>query len=156
MSIVHSIKNSCTLKSRNDASWPLKWYCRSVPNSANNAKTVLTYCRQTGSHWKITEAMLWCQKEKTGIQVNLWYRTKARSRDKFTETNVLSIGKQQKNISNGYLYLLLTVSKHFRLTQKKRTLKKRKWECCFRPELNWRPSACEADVITTTLRKPRW
>ena len=24
---------------------------------------------------------------------------------------------------------------------------------CFRPELNWRPSACEADVITTTLRK---
>ena len=58
-------------------------------------------------------------KKKTGIQVNLWYRTKARSRDKFTETNVLSIGKQQKNISNGYFYLLLTVSKHFRLTQKK-------------------------------------
>ena len=25
---------------------------------------------------------------------------------------------------------------------------------CFRPELNWRPSACEADVITTTLQKP--
>ena len=26
---------------------------------------------------------------------------------------------------------------------------------CFRPDLNWRPSAYEADVITTTLRKPR-
>ena len=25
---------------------------------------------------------------------------------------------------------------------------------CFRPDLNWRPSACKADVITTTLRKP--
>ena len=68
MCIVHSIKNSCTLilisvhdfkKSLNDASWPLKWYCRSEPNSANDAKTVLTYGRQTGSHWKITEAMLW-------------------------------------------------------------------------------------------------
>ena len=65
-------------------------------------------------------------KKKNWDPLNLYYRTKARSRDKFTETNVLSIGKQQKNISNGYLYLLLTVSKHFRLTQKKRTLKKRK------------------------------
>ena len=26
---------------------------------------------------------------------------------------------------------------------------------CFQPDLNWRPSACEADVITTTLRKPQ-
>ena len=25
----------------------------------------------------------------------------------------------------------------------------------FQPDLNWRPSACEADVITTTLRKPQ-
>ena len=37
------------------------------------------------------------------------------------------------------------------LEQKKKTNKKRTG---FRPDLNWRPSACEADVITTTLRKP--
>ena len=51
-------------------------------------------------------------KKKNWDPLNLYYRTKARSRDKFTETNVLSIGKQQKNISNGYFYLLLTVSSY--------------------------------------------
>ena len=32
-------------------------------------------------------------------------------------------------------------------------LEQKKKRTCFRPDLNWRPSACEADVITTTLRK---
>ena len=42
-------------------------------------------------------------------------------------------------------------------TKKQRVLVlKKAW---FRPELNWRPSACKADVITTTLRNhslPCW
>ena len=38
--------------------------------------------------------------------------------------------------------------------QTKIKTKKKQLKFCFRPELNWRPSACQADVITTTLRKP--
>ena len=38
--------------------------------------------------------------------------------------------------------------------QTKVKAKRKQLKLCFRPELNWRPSACQADVITTTLRKP--
>ena len=42
------------------------------------------------------------------------------------------------------------------LIKKKKKKRKKAIACekCFRPDLNWRPSACEADVLTTTLRKP--
>ena len=41
------------------------------------------------------------------------------------------------------------------INKKLQKLKKRNENECFRPGSNRRPSACEADVITTTLRKRR-
>ena len=40
------------------------------------------------------------------------------------------------------------------LIEKKKRKKAIPCKKCFRSDLNWRPSACEADVLTTTLRKP--
>ena len=45
-------------------------------------------------------------------------------------------------------------NKQEKIKQTKGKTKKKQLKLCFRPELNWWPSACGADVITTTLRKP--
>ena len=55
-----------------------------------------------------------------------------------------------------YAYSRLTCDQLLVVKCKRKKERKIKATNCSRPDLNWRPCACKADVIATTLRKRRW